>query len=160
MLVQLHRMKTFWERYAPLIVFLAVALMFVLLAPSIGFAAADPVTPVGVDTTVNVDLGVVELDAWMVQLVSGVLIPFLIAFISRATTPAWIQKTATIVLSAITGLVTVGLNDAGGAVISVEAIKAAAQTAVIAIASYFLTVRNSKTEAKLTAVGPDLLPGS
>lgn len=139
---------------------IATIIGFTIASVTVGVAsAADPVTPVGVDTTVNVDLGFIELDAFLVQLIAGVVIPYLIAFVSQPTTPAWIQKTSTIVLSAVAGLITVGLNDAGGSVISVEAVKAAAQTAVLAIAAYFLTVRNSKTEAALTAAGPDLLPG-
>lgn len=134
-----------------------IALLF--LAPSLA-NAADAVTPVGIDTSVNVDLGFIELDAYLVQLIAGIVIPFLIAYFSAPGVKPWLAKTATIILGAITGLITVGMNDAGGSVISVEALKAAAQTASLALVAYFLTIRNSAVEARLNEAGPDLLPAA
>lgn len=157
MLVQLQRLRMIWDRYAPLIIFLAVALTFVLLAPHVGWAAVPPGVDVPVGPDAKVD-SLFDLDPFMVEIIGGTLIPFLVAFVSSPNTKAWVKKAATIVLSAANGMLTVGMTEGGGSVISVASVKAAVLTAMSALLAYWITIRNSATETKLVTAGPNLLP--
>lgn len=144
-------MKTILSRY---IVALLVVLIGVTLAQP-AFAVADPATPVGPDAQTDSLFG---LDPFIVSSLIGVLIPFLVAFVTDATISAGFKKLLTAILAAISGVITVGATDGGGAIISVSSLKAAALTIFAAASTYILGLRNSKTEAKLQAVGPSVGP--
>lgn len=159
MLVQVHQARTIWQRYGPLIVFLAVAALFVLAAPRLGLAASVPPgedVPVGVDSEVD---SLFKLDPWLVEVILGSAIPFAIAFVTNQNIVAWFKKLLLALLSAVSGMITTAATDAGGdAIISVSSLKAATIAFLMAAGVYTAVVRNSPTEAKLQAVGPDIGP--
>jgi hypothetical protein len=158
MLVQLNRLKMFWDRFAPLIVFLAVALAFVILAPRIGFAASvdEEVTPVGPDATVETDL--FKLTPFAVTLVSSVAIPWLVAFFTNQNIAAWFKKLLLAFLAAVDGVIQVSITPDGGALVSESTVKAAFLTFLGSIGIYVGWVRNTEAEAKANAMGPNIGP--
>jgi hypothetical protein len=118
-------------------------------------AAVDDVTPVGPDAQTD---SLFDLDPFYVTAIIGVIIPFLVAFVTDSTIAPAFKKFLTTILAAIGGIITVGATDGGGAVISGSAVKAAILTIFSAGATYVLYLRNSKVEEKLQAVGPSIGP--
>lgn len=131
--------------------------LVIILFPAAVFASApaDDVTPVGPDVTTD---SLLDLDPFIVTSIIGTIIPFLVALVTDATVSAAFKKFITAVLAAVGGIITVGATDGGGAVVSWSSVKAALLTIGAAAASYVLWLRNSKTEAKLQAVGPAIGP--
>jgi len=128
-------------------VFLGIA------APMVAFAQVpvDTGTPIGPDSQAD---SLLELDPFVVTMILGTLIPALVALVTKASTAAWIKKVLTLVLSAVAGLVTVGMIDGGGSIIGVDSLKSAFLAFLAAIGSYFGLVRNSEVETKLQEIGP------
>lgn len=109
------------------------------------------VTPIGPDAQTD---SLFQLDPFIVTMLLGTLIPAAIALITKASTDAWIKKVATLILAGVAGVVTVGLQDGGGALISVDSLKSAGLAFLTAIAAYFGLLRNSEVETQLQAIGP------
>jgi len=126
-------------------VFLGIA------APTVAFAQVPVDTPIGPDSTAD---SLFNLDPFVVTMILGTLIPALVALVTKASTAAWLKKVLTLALSAVAGLVTVGMIDGGGSVISVDSLKSAFLAFLAAIGSYFGLVRNSEAETKLQEIGP------
>lgn len=139
MLVQLHRMRTTWERYAPLLVFLAIALAVILLAPRIGLATAgegdSDLTPVGPDSQTT-DTALFSLSPFLVAVILGSLVPVLNGILTKLSTSSKVKVVFNMVLSAIVGLVTVSIVDGGGAVFSQSAVISAILAFWASITSY------------------------
>lgn len=112
-------------------------------------------TPVGPDAESD---SLLNLDPFIVSSVIGIIIPFIIAFVTDSSVSVWFKRFLTAVLAAIGGIITVGATDDGGAVISESAVKSAILTIIAAGTTYLLAVRNSKAEAKLNEVGPVIGP--
>lgn len=112
-------------------------------------------TPIGPDAQND---SLLNLDPFTVQMILGGLIPFVVAFFTNTNTAPWFKKFLTVASGAVVGLLTVNATDDGGAVLSVSSLKAAVLTIVVAMTTYFVTLRNSKLEDKLQAVGPDIGP--
>ena len=109
------------------------------------------VTPIGPDAQTN---SLFELDPFVVTMILGTIIPALIAIVTKASTAAWVKKVLTLILSAVAGLLTVGLTDGGGAVVSVDTVKSAFLAFLSALGVYFGLLRNSTVEATLQEIGP------
>lgn len=116
----------------------------------------DEITPVGPDAVVETDL--FNLTPFVVTLVSSIIIPWLIAFVTKAETKAWFKKTLLALLAAIAGVIQVSITPDGGAWISESTVKAAFLTFLGSVGVYMGWVRNSSGEAAANRVGPDLGP--
>lgn len=109
------------------------------------------VTPVGPDATSD---SLFSLDPFVVTMLLGTLIPAAIALATKASTDAWVKKLLTLILSGVAGVLTVGLQDGGGSLVSVSSLKSAGLAFISAVAAYFGLLRNSEVETKLQEIGP------
>jgi hypothetical protein len=115
-------------------------------------------TPVGPDATSD---SMFNLDPFTVSIILGFIIPIVNGILTKASTPAWVKGVVTLFLSAVSGLLTVGLTDNGGAVFSQATLKSAVLAFGIAVASYYSVWRpfgltSTPTpggEAKLAPIG-------
>lgn len=112
---------------------------------------ATVVTPVGPDAQTD---SLFQLDPFVVTMLLGTLIPAAIALITKASTDAWVKKVLTLILSGVAGVLTVGLQDGGGALVSFASLKSAGLAFIAAVAAYFGLLRNSEVETKLQETGP------
>jgi hypothetical protein len=138
---------------------LALALIlgvFVTFGVAAVAAAPGEDVPVGVDSQVD---SLFSLDPFVVEILLGSAIPFVIAFLTNQNIVAWFKKLLLAALSAISGMITTAaVSDNGDSIISVASLKAAAIAFLMAAGVYSAVVRNSNTEAKLQTVGPDIGP--
>lgn len=144
---------------------LRLFLLAVLAGLTLGlltFQVAGATVPPGADVPVGPDAQVdslFELDPWLVEVILGSIIPFLIAFVTNQNIVAWFKKLLLAALSALAGMITTAATSEGGdAIISIASLKAATIAFLTAAGVYTAFVRNSPTEAKLQTVGPDLGP--
>ncbi len=92
------------------------------------------VTPVGPDAKAN---SLFELDPFTVTIISAVLIPLIVGFLTRPSTNPKIKAAGLAVLSIVAGTINVAMTDGGGALLSQSLIKSTALTALVAIATHF-----------------------
>jgi hypothetical protein len=114
---------------------LALAAALIVAPTSVVFAAATaPGEPVALNTDADTSL---NLSPIIVVLISSVLIPLINGLVTKLSDSSKVKSVVTLFLSGVAGLVTVGITEGGGAIISQEALIAAAVTFVVSVALYF-----------------------
>lgn len=78
-----------------------------------------------------------ELDATVLMLVGGVVIPILVGVVTKLRAPSWLKAVLHALLSAVAGLVITATALDGVAVISREALVTAFITWITGVAAYF-----------------------
>jgi hypothetical protein len=110
----------------------------VVMFPALVHADAEPpaadTPPVALNSETDTDA--FNLSPVMVVLIASVLIPLVNGVVTKVTTSSAVKAVVTLFLSGVAGLVTVGLTPGGGAVISQQAVIAAAITFITSTATY------------------------
>jgi len=129
----------------------AVFLMLVL-APAHVMASAPP--PVTVDAG---DVSTVVIAAPIITIIVSLLIPLINGFLTKASTPGGVKALGTIILNAISALITTGLVVDGGTAWSTTTLYTALLGCVISIATYAGVYKpmgvTSNPGGKLASVG-------
>lgn len=89
------------------------------------------------------------LDALTVTVIVSLFIPIATGVVTKYTASATLKQVTTLVFSTVTGILAQGATDAGGAVLSKEAITAAVVSLIIAITSYLGIYKPHDINAKL-----------
>lgn len=120
------------SRLRKLLLVLGCATAFLVTAPTVAVAADVP-PPQGLETGAD---SLFEIDATIVAILLGTIIPVLNGLVTKLTTSAGVKAILTLVLSTIAGLVTTATTDGGDAVFSGALLLNTSLSFVLAVATY------------------------
>jgi hypothetical protein len=116
-----------------LIVGAVIAILGLFALPYLAAAASDQPPPTGIDAGAD---ALFELDATVVAILLGTVIPILNGLVTKLTTSSAVKAVITLVLSALAGLLTTATTEGGDSVFSEALVLNSALSFLFAIATY------------------------
>jgi hypothetical protein len=104
-----------------------------VMLPTLVFAASDVPPPQGLETGAD---ALFSIDATIVAILLGVIIPILNGIVTKITTSAGVKAVLTLALATVAGLVTTATTDGGDAIFSSALVLNTALTFITSVATY------------------------